>query len=137
MVDLGFLLLTFFILTTTFHKPHVMELTMPDPSGGSAPVKAENVLNLALGGNDKIYWWIASSVDVQVTDYSPGGIRKLLMEKNRENPALIVLIKPTDASVYGNMVDILDEMEITGVERFAIVELSEEDEGVMLSARRD
>ena len=127
MVDLAFLLLTFFILTTSFHKAHVMEVTMPDPTGGSAPVNAENVLNLVLGEDDKIYWWMASHEDVQLTNYSSAGVRKLLLEKVRQNPALIVLIKPTGTSVYGNMVDILDEMEITGVGRFAVVEFAEED----------
>ena len=108
-----------------------MEVTMPDPTGGSAPVKAENVLNLVLGEDDKIHWWMASHEDVQLTNYSSAGVRKLLLEKVRQNPALIVLIKPTGTSVYGNMVDILDEMEITGVERFAVVELEEGDSGVI------
>ena len=119
MVDLAFLLLTFFILTTTFKGLHIMELTMPekvtDPS--LLPKKsADDILNLVLAKDDKIFWWIGLDPPVNKTDYSGDGVRRLLLEK-KANPELMVLIKAADEARYENMVDILDEMEITKIRR--------------------
>src|SRR5688572_15145613 len=71
MVDLAFLLLTFFILTTTFKGLHIMELTMPekvtDPT--LLPRKsAHDILNLVLAKDDKIFWWIGLDPPVNKTD---------------------------------------------------------------------
>src|SRR4051812_44848165 len=59
MVDLGFLLITFFILTTTMNKPQAMELNMPDKTQDNQeqPVKASHSLTLILGKFDKVYWF--------------------------------------------------------------------------------
>ena len=134
MVDLAFLLLTFFVLTTTFHKNHVMEVAMPDRQGPSSPVNADNVLNLVLSDNNKIYWWTGLNSPIISTDYSPDGVRQLLLKKNSENPGLVVLIKPNDDAKFQNIVDILDEMEITKTKRFAIVQFTK-DEQMFLDAQ--
>jgi len=129
MVDLAFLLLTFFILTTSFKKPYVMEVVMPEPVPDErmlAPISDKNILNVVLHENDKIYWWIGLTSPVHKTDYSRSGIRKVLLEK-RSNPRLMVLIKVADNARFQNMVDILDEVEITKMPRFAIVDYEEQD----------
>jgi biopolymer transport protein ExbD len=127
MVDLAFLLLTFFILTTTFSKPQIMDLAMPDRDGGNTPINDENVLNLVLAENNKIYWWMGLEPKAELTNYSSSGVRNLILKKKRERPALMILIKPKDNSKYENMVDILDEMTITATERYAIVDVTDED----------
>jgi biopolymer transport protein ExbD len=130
MVDLAFLLLTFFILTTTFQKTNTMELTMPDSSTSAVqPTSAINVLNLVLAEDNKVYWWMGLNPSAEITNYSKDGVRKLLLEQKRANPKLIVLIKPMDNAKYENMVDILDEMDITQTERYAIVNFTEDDKG--------
>lgn len=131
MVDLAFLLLAFFILTTTFQKTSVMPVTMPDPEGGSSPVSASNVLNLALTENDKIFWWMGSDETPIATDYSKSGVRQVLLERLNENSSLIVLIKPHHKSRFQNVVDILDEMDIVKVQRYAIVDFTHEDETLL------
>ena len=131
MVDLAFLLLTFFILTTTFNKSRVLPLVMPDRAGTDVPeITADNVLNLVLAHDNKVYWWTGLTPPAEVTDFSKDGVRKVLLER-RINPKLMVLIKPRDDSRYANMVDILDEMKITGIERYAIVEFTEEDKDIV------
>jgi biopolymer transport protein ExbD len=129
MVDLAFLLLTFFILTSTFNDFKVMDLEMPDakvPIQTRTPVNEKNVLNLVLGKNDKIHWWIGFGPSIVTTNYSPEGVRKLLLEQ-KKNPHLVVLIKPQDESRFENMVDILDEISITAIKRYAIVDLNDDD----------
>lgn len=128
MVDLAFLLLTFFVMTTTLNKPQAMQVTMPEKpkDGDEQPeVNEKNVLTLVLGENDKIYWYMGiTDPKVEVADFSATGIRKILLEKKAELPKLIVLIKSMDEARYKNMVDILDEMNISSVQRFALVDIT-------------
>lgn len=134
MVDLAFLLLTFFILTTTFNKPKTMEVNMPDKvqkPEDQTKINEKDILNLILGEDDKIYWYIGLTPPVSETNYSSTGVRKLLLEQTQANPKMMVLIKPKDKSRYENMVNILDEMDITGMKRYAIVEYTPDDETVV------
>jgi biopolymer transport protein ExbD len=134
MVDLAFLLLTFFILTTTFNKPKTMEVNMPDKVDDETQqtkINEKDILNLVLAENDKIFWWIGLEPPVNTTNYSKDGVRKVLLEQTRANPKMMVLIKPKDESRYENMVNILDEMDITDIKRYAIVEYSNDDKAII------
>jgi biopolymer transport protein ExbD len=132
MVDLAFLLLTFFMLTTTFNKPQTMEINMPDKlkeDDKPPEVNEKKVLTLLLGDNDKIYWYVGiTDPVVEVTDFSEKGVRKILLEKNREIKEMVVLIKPSKESRYKNMVDILDEMNISNIQRYAMVDITPVDD---------
>ena len=132
MVDLAFLLLTFFILTTTLNKPKTMELTMPEKPKNEEKlpeVNEKKVVTIILGANDKVYWYHGiTDPKVEVSDFSKNGIRKVLQKENAEIPGMIVLIKPSKESRYKNVVDILDEMNITNMQRFAMVKITPVDE---------
>ena len=134
MVDLAFLLLTFFILTTTFNKPKTMEVNMPDKVDDETQqtkINEKDILNLVLAEDNKIFWWIGLEPPVNTTNYSNDGVRKVLLEQTRANPKMMVLIKPKDESRYENMVNILDEMDITDIKRYAIVEYSDDDKAII------
>lgn len=135
MVDLAFLLLTFFMLTTTFNKPQTMEIIMPEKPKEEEDqplVNEKKVLTLLLGKEDKIYWYIGiTDPTVEVTNFSKDGIRKVLLERNAAIKDMMVLIKPSDESRYKNTVDILDEMNITNIKRYAIVDITTVDEGLI------
>jgi biopolymer transport protein ExbD len=137
VVDLAFLLLTFFMLATTFIKPQVMELILPekmdDKTETDQPkVNEKKVLSVFLDGADKIYWYVGMT-DPQVyeTDYSSTGVRKVLQEQNQLIDKMVVLIKPDTTSTYENLVDILDELEITSIERYALVDMDDDDKAIM------
>jgi biopolymer transport protein ExbD len=131
MVDLAFLLLTFFILATTLSKPLTMPLVMPEKSkepGGL--INPGNLMNLVLGGKNQLFWYIGVDASKAVsTTYSPNGIRKLLLAK-QNNRKLWVFIKPTDASTYQNLVDALDEMAITGIRHYSVADASVDDQAL-------
>lgn len=142
MVDLGFLLITFFMLTTTFNKPQAMEVNMPlKPKADDPPppeIKESKVLNLILSKDNKIYYYKKSQTDPKIvvdsTDYSKDGIRKVILTRQAEiirdwqnKDELIILIKPRKSSKYKNLVDILDEMAITQTKKYAIVDFMEND----------
>jgi len=134
MVDLAFLLITFFMLTTTFAKPQTMQLNMPDKTDKNekSDSPASWSLTLLLGEKDRVYWFqgLPTEAKIEVTDYSSEGLRKLIMDKTREvgkNPKdgknkIIVIIKPLEKSKYKNVVDVLDEMNITLTQSYAIVD---------------
>jgi biopolymer transport protein ExbD len=136
MVDLAFLLLTFFMLATTFNKPKTMELVLPEkPKPEDAPPKVneKNVLTVLLAKNNKVVWYIGvTDPKPTVTDFSKTGIRKVVLDKSREiGKKFVVLIKPSDESTYKNVVDILDEMAITNTRSYALVDIDPADKDLL------
>ena len=132
MVDLGFLLITFFIFTTTMSQPTAMKLFMPDDSAAPTPVKASGALTLLLGKNNLVYYYEGEleegSSAFKITTYQ--GIRDIIINKKKSANAedLIVVIKPLKESIYRNTVDALDEMTINNVKRYAVVDVSTAEE---------
>lgn len=131
MVDLAFLLLTFFMLATSFTKPQTMEIAMPlKPKAEEEQplVNEKRVLTVVLGPQDKVYWYVGQTdPKAEETDFSAGGIRQVLLDENRNIKDMMVLIKPMESSRYKNIVDILDEMNITQIQRYALVDITPED----------
>jgi biopolymer transport protein ExbD len=134
MVDLAFLLITFFMLTTSLSKPQSMDLGLPDKKSTEKTKVDENrTMTLLLGGNDKLKYYIGK-FDSPIEGpkdivYGGNGVRKeILKQKARvlqytgdKDKGLIVIIKPFKKSTYKNVVDILDEMAISDVKINAIV----------------
>ncbi|MCX6190266.1 MAG: biopolymer transporter ExbD [Bacteroidetes bacterium] len=153
MVDLGFLLITFFIFTTTMSKPASMEVNKPD-TVHKPPVDIlipeSRTMTVMMGKDDKVFWYMGINdpdnkkiPQIHTTDYSEYGLRKTLLEsdkvarENNPNPAarnkndsayskegLIVIIRPCDNSTYKNVVDVLDEMKITEIKSFSWADIA-------------
>lgn len=139
MVDLGFLLITFFILATTLSKPSSMTLNVPDKTKEekTEPIKASNVMTIFLGKDNKAYsiFGKAANEDPEVKETGYGyELRQLIQENARKVPAdkFVIVIKPTKESNYRNMVDVLDEMAITKTKRYALVDALMPDEKALL-----
>ena len=135
MVDLAFLLLTFFMLTTTFSKPNVMQLTMPakpTETEASFDLVSSDALTVLLDAKGKVYYYYGLNDGVTVpelhtTDFSAEGLRQVLLEQQQRRPRTVVLIKPTDAATYRDMVDALDELTIAGQKKYALVDTDAHD----------
>lgn len=129
MVDLGFLLLTFFMLATSFNKPQVMEIMMPEKpeKEEQQPLVNENkVLSVVLGEDDVVYYYTGiKDPEIHETDYSKDGLRQVLQQKKASIPDLVVLIKPLKTARYKNIVDIFDEMNITQIATYAMVDITD------------
>ena len=140
MVDLGFLLITFFIFTTTMSDKSTLRLYMPH-DGDSTPTGESKVLTVLLGDNNKVYAYAGAFKNavkenkVITTSYNEvGGIGQLIREKQKQlaiskngKESLLFLIKPTKRSTYKNVVDALDETTINGVKKYMLVEPSVEE----------
>ena len=172
MCDLGFLLITFFMLSTSMSKPQTMELSMPSKDKVTEEeqnkVKASTAVTIILGKEDNVYYYFGIATEeaepeLIKTSFGPDGIRKILLQRNlevvtelkqlkdqlakrsisdeefkkkaaevKENKlAPVVLIKPTDFASYKNLVDILDEMQICNIGRYAIVDHTDYDENLV------
>ena len=139
MVDLAFLLLTFFVMTTTLNKPQTMEITMPEKPKAEDKqplVNEKQVLTLVLGAENKVYWYLGiTDPKVELSNFSDDGIRKVLLQQNSQIKEMVVLIKPSDESKYKNVVDILDEMNISNVARFALVDITSVDKELIKESK--
>ena len=131
MVDVAFLLLTFFMLTTVFSRPQAMEVNIPQ-SDAPIDVAQSNLLTLRGADDGKIYWDIAGQAP-QVIEYSE--LNDLLTRQARANPELVTLVKVSREGTYTNAVDILDELNVTNVTRFSIAPLTPEDSTLILQTR--
>jgi biopolymer transport protein ExbD len=170
MVDLGFLLITFFMLTTSMLKPQTMEISVPSKDKVEEEeqnkVKASQAITILMGKEDRLYYYFGTQedgVDPEVikTDYSSEGLRKMLFQKNYDvmiavaelekekkkmdeeayrkklselrsvKTAPVVMIKAADDANYKNLVDVLDEMNISNIARYAIVDITPYDLGLM------
>jgi biopolymer transport protein ExbD len=155
MVDLGFLLITFFMFTTTLNKPKTMEIqkpAKPDNPVEEPPIKQSRTLSILLGEQDKVYWYVgaddAENIELDSADFSSGnsGIRKVILRRQEEvkamygstvtpekpnNDKLVVIIKSMPTAKYRSMVNIMDEMNITDTKIYAIVDLDRVDSMIM------
>jgi biopolymer transport protein ExbD len=169
MVDLAFLLLTFFVLTSTFSKPKTMEINYPaDKPIDQKDQLVNNALTFIMTKDDGLYYYFGAFIaegtpnplgkpltTLTKTDFSSEGLHKLLLEYNKptieaidkledqykkkeiadttykrlavgekgKKEALTVLIKADDKAVYKNIIDVIDELNITNVGKYAVVDM--------------
>ncbi len=167
MVDLAFLLLTFFVLTSTFNKPKAMEINFPaDEPDKTKQQKVNNALTFILTKDDALYYYYGEfypkdnvkgnpPTQLSKTDFSKDGLRKILLDKNKPTrdavlklqdklkrreiadttykrlsskergakEALTVLIKSDDKAIYKNVIDLIDELNISMIGKYAVVDM--------------
>ncbi len=134
MVDLGFLLITFFIFTATMSTPTTMDLYMPKDTKKDEELnkaKESGALTILLTKDNQIFYYEGQlAVDASnflSSSFNPEkGIRTIIIDKKRRTPVddLVIVIKANEESTYKNAVDILDEMTINQIKRFALVDIS-------------
>ena len=135
MVDLGFLLISFFIITAELSRPRSAKLSMPK-NGPSVLLRNSRALTVILAANDRVYYYQGNWEDARKrneifsADFSSGLLRKAIIQQksqldlnDNEKDGLMLLIKSTDDASYKNVVDILDEVLINDVKKYAIVKI--------------
>ena len=165
MVDMNMLLITFFMLCTSMSKPQTMEISMPRKDllneQEQNKVKASKAMTILLGKEGSVYYYMGEpdyeNPDmVQETDFSPNGLRAILLGRNqvvmqkirelkqkkanleisneeylkeaaeirKDKDSPVILIKATDFANYKNLIDVLDEMQICTIGRYAIMDIT-------------
>jgi biopolymer transport protein ExbD len=151
MVDLGFLLITFFMYTTTMSKPKTMEINMPYKDENmqkeeQSKVKESTAMTILLAKDHRVFYYEGIGSDptkppeLKVTTFKQkDGIRDAIIDKKKrvedmkrqgvltDKDQLTILIKPNEQSTYEDLVNMLDEMAINDVRTYAIVDISDVD----------
>ncbi len=125
MVDVAFLLLIFFMVTTVFRTPQALEINLPPDNQNPAPVAESKILQLRVLGEDRVFWkrgpkedpWVHTSVD---------GLKDVL-KPLANNDNIVVLINIDREAKFNNMVSIIDQLDLANLGRFSILELTPKD----------
>ena len=143
LVDLGFLLITFFIFTTTMSTPSTMDLFMPKDTNKDEELnkaKESGALTIMMSKDNRVYYYegklAPDGSNFTQSSFDPEkGIRKIIIDKKRRTPVedLVVVIKPNSEATYKNTVDVLDEMTINQIKRFALIDITP-DENMLVKA---
>lgn len=135
MVDLGFLLITFFMFTTNFTKPNVMDLGLPAKDPNPIPerfdIHPKNQVTFILGKDNRVFYHQQAKEDLnssnlKETNFSGINITKIISEAYNKAPKkenFTIIIEPTDDANYKNFVDILDNIAISKKERYGITDI--------------
>lgn len=129
MVDLGFLLITFFILTTTLSQPKSTNLIMPKDSTEKILLKESVVLTLRPVRNNSIDYFEGRNESVEnVKHCSYSELRSVIQQKQNEVEKIlgnknetVVIIDPSSESSYKNFVDVMDEIQINDIGHYFVV----------------
>jgi biopolymer transport protein ExbD len=120
MVDLGFLLITFFVFTTNLSRANAMHLIMPK-DGNELPVKESGAMTILIGDHHALFYYFGqldpSKVNAKIKATSFKAIRELIAEKKGATPMgdLMYIIKGDKKARYKDIVDLLDEMLICDI----------------------
>jgi biopolymer transport protein ExbD len=132
MVDVAFLLLTFFMLTTYFSKPQTMELNLPPDEKAQVEVAESNLLTIRIAPDGAVFWNTGTDPANRIEMKE---LRKFLKDKNKENPKLITLLKIDREGKYDMLVKAMDEVALAKVERFSLAQMNEYDKRQIQKAR--
>ncbi len=130
MVDVAFLLLTFFMLSTTLAQPQVMEISLPPDSKANIEIAESNLLTFRVRADEAIFWNKGQEEPAKIKAEEIG---KVLEEKLRENPKVATLIKIDREAKYQKLVDLIDELNLVQAKlnqnekRFSIVTMDSSD----------
>lgn len=144
MIDLGFLLISFFIFTTEITKPSITKLYMP-VDGDSTKIPSSTSLTILLANNDKIFYYCGKLDDaiknkkILQTSYDElTGLGNIIRQKqlelkkrNLDKQELIILIKPGKESSYKNIIGVVDEMLINDVSKYSISDMQNKEEAYL------
>ncbi len=135
MVDLGFLLITFFMFTTNFTKPNVMDLGLPakdpNPIPRTSEIYPKNQITFILGKDNRVFYHQSfkeelNASNLKETDFSGINITKIISKAYNNAPKkenFTIIIEPTDDANYKNFVDILDNIAISKKERYGVTDI--------------
>ena len=137
MVDLGFILVTFFVFTAALSESKAMNLLLPNDNNPAVndDICESCALTFILSKNNIVHYYEGSekNASYKLTDYSSNGIRQNIIDKRkrviqkRGKDELIIIVKPGEESSFKNLVDVVDECNITVVKRYYLAEPSAAD----------
>ncbi len=131
LVDVAFLLLTFFMFTTSMSRPQTMEINLPPDKTVTIETMESKLLNIRVNDKGDIFWAMALNAPKKVEFKD---LRAFLKDKVNTISGLVVVLKIDRAGKFNMMVNIIDEFNGTGVSRFSIAPITDQDKALMARA---
>ncbi len=132
LVDVAFLLLTFFMFSTTMMRPQTMEINLPPDKDVKVEVAESNLLTLRINAKGDIFWSIGIESPKKL---DPATVATFLKEKMQSNPKLTALVKVDREGKFVYLVNIIDELNLAQIQRFSIGNMVEQDKVLMAKAQ--
>jgi len=132
LVDVALLLLTFFMYTTSMSRPQTMEINLPPDKDVKVEIAESNLLTLRINEKGEIFWNAGIESPKRL---DPAEQRKFLREKSQGNPKLTTLVKVDRDGRYEMLVNIIDELNQAGIQRFSIAPLLDADKALLARAK--
>ena len=131
MVDIAFLLLIFFMVTTVFRAPQTMELNIPPDKDDKVEIAESNVLQIYMLDDERMFWQIGRDMTPEMLEMA--NIQEFIKEKELENAEehdgeskLVTLVMIQRTSPYEQMVNVMDELQLGAIDRFSITVLEQD-----------
>jgi len=128
LVDVAFLLLTFFMFTTSMSRPQTMEINLPPDKDVKVEIAESNLLTLRINAKGEMF----HNTGIEAPKKLPSDeMLKFLRERSQANPKLTVLVKVDRLGKYEMMVNTIDDLQLAGIQRFSIAPLLDADKALM------
>jgi biopolymer transport protein ExbD len=131
LVDIAFLLLTFFMMTTTMARPQTMEINLP-PADVEVEIAESNLLTLRVNEEGEIFWSIGIEAPEKLEFEN---LRSFLGDRSSTNPNLVTLVKIDRLGKYEMMVNLMDELNLADIQRFSLAPLLERDKELLAKVK--
>jgi biopolymer transport protein ExbD len=128
LVDVAFLLLTFFMFTTSMSRPQTMEINLPPDKEVKVEIAESNLLTLRVNDKAEIFWSIGIESPKRI-EFK--GLRAFLKERAQGNPKLVTLLKVDRLAKYDVMVTMIDELNQSNITRFSLAPLMDADKALI------
>ena len=116
MVDVAFLLLIFFMVTTVFRTPQALEINLPPDENVKIEIAESKVLTVRVLPDDRTYWKRGTDPWDRTSVSSLSGVFK----NYKGNKDLVVVIKIDREAPFNNMVQIIDQLDLASLTRFSL-----------------
>ncbi len=127
LVDVAFLLLTFFMLTTSMSRPQTMEINLP-PDDVNIEIAESNLLTLRVDAKERVFWSVGIESPTRIEF---DALREFLRQRSEANQKLVTLIKVDREAKYSTMVNMMDELNLANITRFSLAPMNDQDKEML------
>jgi biopolymer transport protein ExbD len=132
LVDVAFLLLTFFMLTTSMARPQTMEINLPPDENVKVEIAESNLITLRVNEKGEVFWNIGMDAPVKM-EFTK--LRGFIRERAQANSKLVTLVKIDPKAKYETMVNIMDELNQADMQRFSVAKMTEQDQTLLANIK--
>lgn len=132
LVDVAFLLLTFFMLTTTMARPQTMEINLPPDENVKVEIAESNLMTLRVNDKGEVFWNLGLDAPQRI-EFNK--LRGFIRERLQVNSRLVTLVKIDPKAKYEMMVNIMDELNLADMQRFSIARMTEQDQKLLANIK--